>query len=132
MHELSVCQSFMRQVEQLARQHNASAVDRIIIAVGDLSGVEPELLQRAFTIARAGTVACAAQLEIQTNSIRVSCRTCGEDSDATANRLLCAQCGDWRVSVITGEELMLMSLELSEIPIQTQGETACATPAAAQ
>ena len=132
MHELSVCQSLIGQVEQLARQHNASAVDRIVVAIGDLSGVEPQLLQRAFTIARAGTLASVAQLEIQTSNIRVSCQTCGAQSDAKANRLLCAQCGDWRVKVIAGEELTLVSLELSEIPSNTQGETACATPAAAQ
>ncbi len=132
MHELAVCQSFITQVERLARHHNAFAVDRIVIAIGDLSGVEPELLQRAFTIARAGTLASAAQLEIQTGNIRVSCQTCGAQSDAKANRLLCAQCGDWRVKVIAGEELMLVSLELSEIPSHTPGETACATPAAAQ
>ena len=57
MHELSVCQGLIRQVEQIAAQNEARAVGKILLKVGALSGVEPDLLKHAFTIAREGTVA---------------------------------------------------------------------------
>ena len=65
MHELSVCQGLLRQVEKVAAEHDARAVDRILLRVGALSGVEPDLLSHAFDIARMGTLAENARLEIE-------------------------------------------------------------------
>jgi hydrogenase nickel incorporation protein HypA/HybF len=112
MHELSVCQDLMRQVEQVARAHDALAVERIVLQIGELSGVEPPLLERAFTIAREGTMAAKAELEIRTGPVVVHCRECGGNSVVPANRLLCSYCGEWRVQVMEGEELLLLSVEL--------------------
>jgi hydrogenase nickel incorporation protein HypA/HybF len=115
MHELAVCQGLIRQVEKIALDEGASAVDIIVLSVGLLSGVEPPLLDRAFDIARMGSVAENAELEIQTGPIVVECRLCGGSGEARANRLLCPACGYWRVRVTTGEELLLLRLELSGI-----------------
>ena len=115
MHELAICQALMTQVQQLAEEQGAQVVERIVLSVGALSGVDPGLLKRAFEVTRAGTVAAAAELEIRSGPIRVACRSCGADSQAVPNRLLCARCGDWKVDVTTGEELLLVSLELSEM-----------------
>lgn len=112
MHELSVCQGLMRQVDRIAAQNNASRVDRIALKVGALSGIEPDLLQHAFTIACEGTVAAKAELAIERGPIRVSCRQCGAAGEAAVNRLVCPECGDWRVAVTEGEELLLLSLEI--------------------
>jgi hydrogenase nickel incorporation protein HypA/HybF len=113
MHELAICQELMTQLEQAAAPHHPAVIERVLLSVGALSGVEPALLKRAFEIARAGTLAADAELEIQTGPVRVRCTSCGQESDARANRLLCAPCGDWRVKVIAGEELLLLSLDLS-------------------
>ena len=112
MHELSVCQGLIRQVEQIAAQNQAKAVEKIVLKVGALSGVEPDLLEHAFTIAREGTVAKNAALEIESGPARVRCTQCGAEGEAVINRLLCPQCEDWRVEVTEGEELLLLSLEL--------------------
>jgi hydrogenase nickel incorporation protein HypA/HybF len=116
MHELAVCQGLIRQVERIARQEGATQVDSIVLSIGPLAGVEPPLLDRAFEIARMGTVAQSAELEIGTGPIVVECRTCGSSGEASVNRLLCPACGDWRVSVRQGEEMTLMRVELSGIP----------------
>jgi len=115
MHELAICQGLIRQVEKIALEKGASSVDSIVLSVGALSGVEPPLLDRAFEIACMGSVAENAELEIQTGPIVVECRLCGGSGEARVNRLLCPACGDWRVRVTTGEELLLLRLELSGI-----------------
>jgi len=112
MHELSVCQGLMRQVEQVAAQNHARSVELIRLRIGGLSGVEPSLLQHAFEIARAGTIASEAELEVETGPIVVKCQECGASSAAKANRLLCEYCGEWRVNVVEGEELLLLSVEI--------------------
>ena len=114
MHELSICQSLMNQIESIVLEKKAQSVTSIVIAMGPLSGVEAQLLKNAYPIASAGTVAENAELIIETLPIRVKCNQCGSESDATANKLVCKQCGDWRTTLISGDELMLMSVELEK------------------
>lgn len=112
MHELAVCQGLMTQVEQIAQRENAERVTRILLNIGPLSGVEARLLADAFPIASAGSVAEGAQLVIEQLPIRVACLSCGAESDASANRLLCGACGDYRTRLLSGDEMLLTSLEL--------------------
>ena len=115
MHEMSICQSLMDQVERIAKEQGASRVDSIVLSIGPLSGVEPVLLNRAYEVARLQTVAENAELEIVTGPILVECRSCGSKGEAEVNRLLCTSCGSWQVSLIQGDELLLMRLEVSGI-----------------
>jgi len=115
MHEMSICQGLMDQVERIAREQNANRVDIIVLSIGPLAGVEPELLKRAFEVARSQTVADNAVLEIETGPIVVECRKCGASGNAQVNRLLCPSCGDWQVNLVQGDELMLLRLEVSDI-----------------
>jgi hydrogenase nickel incorporation protein HypA/HybF len=115
MHELSVCLSLLEEVKRIARENGAGSVPRIIVKVGPLSGVEPDLLRNAYPLAAAGTVAENADLEIEIAGVVVSCSQCGGESPATANRLLCAHCGDFRTKLVSGDELVLQSLELDDI-----------------
>jgi hydrogenase nickel incorporation protein HypA/HybF len=112
MHELSICQALMNQVENIAAERNARSVVSIVIGMGPLSGVEAQLLKHAYPVASAGTVAEGAELVIENLPVRVSCTQCGAESDVLPNKLLCKACGDWRTTVISGDELMLMSVEL--------------------
>ncbi len=112
MHEFSVCQALLTQVTDIAMDCSASAVVRILVEVGPLSGVEPALLARAFEVARAGSCAAEAELCIETMAITVSCLVCGAESQTRPNRLVCAVCGGYRTRVLSGDELRLRSVEL--------------------
>ena len=111
MHELSICQALIDQVEKLARENAAIAVHTIHLQVGPLSGVEIPLLENAYPLAAAGTVAESAELIIESMPVRVRCKTCGAVSEATANRLLCAECNDYHTELLSGDEMILSRLE---------------------
>jgi len=115
MHELSVCRGLMGQIEKLAGEHGARRVTRIVVRIGPLSGVVGQLLREAFTIARTGTVASNAELEIEQVPVRVRCQFCGTASAAAANRLVCGNCGDWRTRLVGGDELTLSRLEFDSV-----------------
>ena len=119
MHELSVCQSLLEQVERIAADHGAERVERIRLRIGPLSGVEADLLRSAYPLAAAGTIAEGAELDIEPAPVLVHCVSCGAETEATPNRLLCGACGDWHTRLVSGDELLLASLELSvpdEVP----------------
>lgn len=111
MHELSVCYALVAQVEKIARAHGAIRVVAIRLEVGPLSGVEPQLLSRAYPLAIAGTIAEHSELTIGACEVRVHCSSCGEETPVQPNRLLCGKCGEWRTRVIGGDELVLQSVE---------------------
>jgi hydrogenase nickel incorporation protein HypA/HybF len=112
VHEFSICRSLLRQVEGLAAEHRARRAISLKVAVGPLSGVEPGLLERAFSLARCGGVAETAALFVETPPIMVRCRACGSEGTAAANRLICGHCGDFRVELASGDELILLSVEM--------------------
>ncbi len=117
MHELAVCQGLIGEVERVAALNGASEVTSVTVLIGPLSGVEIDLLQSAFPIARAGSVAAGAELVVETGAIRVQCMSCGTQGAAAPNKLVCSACGDWRVRVVAGDELLLKSVELSRAAV---------------
>ena len=113
MHELSVCLALLQQVESIAQQNNASSVDRIVLKVGPLSGVEADLLQNAYPLAVAGTVAEQAELVIEASGVVVRCTQCDAESDVPTNRLVCPACGDYRTRLVSGDEMILQRVEFT-------------------
>ena len=112
MHELSLCDDLLSQVIAIAAQHNAPSVESITLQIGALSGVEPTLLDSAFSMIKAGTVAEQAHLIMQTLPATVLCRTCGAQSEVDANRLLCKDCQSNETTLLSGDELILASVAL--------------------
>ena len=112
MHELAVCQDIISQVEQLAVEHQAKAIHSITLEIGPLSGVESALLEAAFPIASAGTVAENALLEITAIPVTVSCNICHQQTSASPNKLICGECGSWKTRLVSGDEMLLKRIEM--------------------
>jgi hydrogenase nickel incorporation protein HypA/HybF len=119
VHEFSVCQALLTQVTEIAKDRGAKAVERIVIEIGPLAGVEPTLLAQAFLLVRAGSCAAQAALSIETTGVAVRCLGCGAQSQTPANRLVCTVCGGYRTQIIAGDELRLRRVELQVSPPAT-------------
>jgi hydrogenase nickel incorporation protein HypA/HybF len=76
MHEYSLVQSLVTRVEEEARRRSALAVHRLSVRVGELSGVDPELLQTAYETFRAGTICESASLTLTRVAASWSCPRC--------------------------------------------------------
>ncbi len=112
MHELSVCQALIRQIEIIAEEQHAVDVKTVFLRIGPLSGIEPVLLAQAYPLASAGSVAGNAELRIETAAVRVRCQHCHAETEVMPNRLVCGQCGDWHTQLIGGDEMLLTRVEL--------------------
>ncbi|MDJ0918019.1 MAG: hydrogenase maturation nickel metallochaperone HypA [Woeseiaceae bacterium] len=131
MHELSVCLALLDKVQQIAAEHGATRVTRIEVKLGPLSGVEAPLLENAYPLAVAGSIAETAELVIDVVPIRVLCSQCGAETDARPNKLICGACGDHRTRVVSGEDLLLQRVELEtpdtpgkQAPASNEGQSA--------
>lgn len=112
MHELALCQALLEQVLGIARERDAQRVTGIVLRIGPLAGVEPEQLRRAYSLAIAGTVAAQAALAVEEAPVRVRCSKCHAEGEASNSDLSCRSCGYWRTQLLSGDELLLASVEL--------------------
>ena len=122
MHELSVCQQIMLQVNDIAEQNQADEVTRIVLHIGPLSGVEAPLLKQAFPFAAAGSIAENSELLIQELPVVVQCAQCGKKTETQPNKLLCGHCGDYHTRLVSGDEMLLASVKLSRHGDETGNE----------
>lgn len=112
MHELAVAQALVEQVDAVIDQHGATQASRIRVRIGPLAGIVPELLATAFPLAAAGSRMEHAELDLVDAPIQVRCQACGAETEAAMNRLICGACGDWHTRIVSGDELLLESVEL--------------------
>ncbi|MFN4259123.1 MAG: hydrogenase maturation nickel metallochaperone HypA [Gemmataceae bacterium] len=66
MHEMSLLQGLLRQIETLARQNGAERVTVVRLKLGPLAHIEPDHLRHHFIAAARGTLAESARLDIET------------------------------------------------------------------
>jgi hydrogenase nickel incorporation protein HypA/HybF len=110
MHEYSLVMSLIERVQSEATERSARSVRRISIRVGELCGVEAELLACAFEIARAGTLCETAELEVKLEPAAWACPKCEAQLDPTKS-LRCATC-DTAGKLAAGGDLLFEQMEI--------------------
>lgn len=109
MHELAIAESV---VSSVLERTGDSRVSVVRLRVGRLSGAVPDALMFCFELAAAGTALEGATLEIADERGRAHCRSCGSDFDLDDPFLLC-ECGSADVSLLSGRQLSVTSVEVS-------------------
>jgi hydrogenase nickel incorporation protein HypA/HybF len=113
VHEYSLVVALMERVEAEAVARRAIAVHRVCVRIGELSGVEPDLLESAFAIVQAGTICERAMLDVERVPARWACSGCHRPLGA-GERLQCPACGA-PAALAGGDELLLGEIDL-EVP----------------
>ena len=112
MHEYSIVQSLLNSCEENARQNNATKVTKVVVKIGVMSGVEPDLLQTAFDTFKEQTMCHDAEFIINVQPVVIKCLSCGEESTLEKNEYACLQCQSVDLDILDGEDMFLMQLEL--------------------
>lgn len=113
MHEYSIVQALVDRVGAEARARGATAVHRLSIRVGELSGVDVGLLTTAYDTFRGGTICARARLDVCAVPARWECPTCGR-AFAAGDVLTCPTCVS-PARLAAGDEIVLDRIEL-EVP----------------
>jgi hydrogenase nickel incorporation protein HypA/HybF len=113
MHEYSIVQALVERIESEARAHGATAVHRVSVRIGELSGVDVELFTTAYETFRDRTMCQDAAIDVHVVATQWACRVCGE-TITRGGPLRCSVCGG-SARLAAGEEIMLDRIEL-EVP----------------
>jgi hydrogenase nickel insertion protein HypA len=112
MHEYSVVQALLEQIENVAEQNDASEVTKIVVKIGVMSGIEAHLLEIAFNTFKEKTICDSAEFVMNIQPLTIECQGCGEVSELQKIHYCCQKCESTNVKVIDGEDMFLMSLEM--------------------
>jgi hydrogenase nickel incorporation protein HypA/HybF len=82
--------------------------------VGELRQVVPSALSFNFELVAQGTPAEGAELRMQVAPAVVVCKTCGAETRLRAFPLQCGRCNGMDVSIVSGEELVMQSIEVED------------------
>ncbi|MDR1152622.1 MAG: hydrogenase maturation nickel metallochaperone HypA [Bifidobacteriaceae bacterium] len=112
MHELSLCRSIYTIVR---RAVPARRVVAILLDVGALRQVVPPTLECCWGIVTEGTALEGSDLRVRTIPGVLECAECGTRTEMGRQlRLACGTCESARVRVVTGEEFMVRSVDVSD------------------
>ena len=114
MHELAIAQS----VVDIARRHaGGRRVLKVELRIGYLRQVVPSSLAFNFELVTQGTEVEGAELEMQAMPAAGACRQCSTRTQLYTFPLQCGACGGFHLDIVSGEELIVESLELEEAEI---------------
>ena len=111
MHELSITCNIVELVAETAKGRK---VHRVMLEIGQLSGVMPDSIAFWFPEVARGTELEEARLEIHEVAALARCEDCGVEF-STPSMLTVCPCGSFRFKLLRGEELNLKSIELEEV-----------------
>ena len=113
MHEYSLAQALIEQVEREARARRAVKVHQVVMRIGPLAGVETELLLTAYAHVRRGTLCDGAELRLAAEDVVWRCEACGERLPV-GSALCCPGCG--LPGRLTGGDALVLERIDMEIP----------------
>ena len=112
MHEFSIVNALLEMCEKNAKEHNATKITKVEVKIGKLSGVEAHLLETAFDTFKEETVCDGAEFVMHLQDIVLHCHACHQDAAITVYEMKCPLCNSTDVSIVDGQEMYLMRLEM--------------------
>lgn len=112
MHELSIAENIIEIVEQSARDAKALKINRIVLDIGRLSGIEMDALKFAMTSMLKGSLAEGAIVEYHEIEGKAHCTACGRDSSVNDFFSLCPHCNGYQLDIVQGKEMKVSSIEV--------------------
>jgi hydrogenase nickel incorporation protein HypA/HybF len=112
MHELSLARALLDEANRIRQAHGATRVLTVHVDVGELSGVEPELLRSALNLLTESEQAKPVALEVQRIPLEARCQGCGWEGRVIRFHFRCPLCSDMRLILLRGEDLVLCDVTL--------------------
>ena len=114
MHELSIAQSILDIVRQHVPEQDLTEVRTVRVLVGEGSGVVADSLSFSFEAIVAHTPMAEARMEIERIPFRLECDACHVVSSNDDGLRLCPECGSASTKILSGTELRVKEIELSD------------------
>lgn len=110
MHEIGILSSMLKTLRGIMQEENLTHIDKVVLEVGELSGVVPHYIEECFPAAIYKTDFQDLKMEMNVISGTVQCRDCGKTFNGYQYNLLCPQCGGENLIPLSGQEFLIKEI----------------------
>ena len=116
MHELSLMRNVVRTVLMAGEKSKAKSIKSVTLLVGESRAFEEKWAQMYFDMFSNDSIAENAKVHLEQVPITGSCLNCGEiyRIDLHNKECCCPKCGEKEYNVITGREMIVKNIEISQ------------------
>lgn len=112
MHELSIAENMFDIIE--GHTGGPTALEKVTVSVGPLSGILPDALHLAFNEVTAARGFGNPTLAINKTDARIECRNCFNQYETDSVYSVCPACQSSLKEILSGKEFTIDSVELLE------------------
>lgn len=113
MHELGVVFYVIKDVNAIAQENDIEKVHSVVLEIGEVSTVVPELLLDVWKWAiKKEPVLVEAELKIETIPAVTHCEDCGQDYETVKYAKICPHCQSENTYLLQGNEFNIKEIEV--------------------
>ena len=115
MHEISLVQGLLNQLDSLALEHKATSINKVKVEVGPFAGIVIDSFQFGFDVLAAEhDLTREATLEIVTPPKQYKCCHCGKVAvlESSSTEIACIHCSKTILAPVGGDGLILLQVEM--------------------
>lgn len=112
MHEVGIISAMLKTIEGVMEEENLTRVEKIVLQVGELSGVLPHYMRECYPAAVYKTRFQDTKLELDIVPGIARCLVCGEEFNGLKYDLTCPKCGNRdKFERLSGHELIIKEIQ---------------------
>ncbi len=121
MHEFAFAYDIFKVAEATAIKNNATKITEVLLEIGELTLIVPELLRKSFEMAVSGSIAEGAFLNIEVLPGKIKCRECNEISSVTLTEeaqltglqlFRCQHCESPNTEIVDGKKANVKNIKI--------------------
>jgi len=111
MHEVGILCAILKKVDKIVEEENLTHVEKIVLQVGQLSGVVPHYMDECWPAAIYKTKYQDTKLELEVIPGIVRCEECGMEFNGFMYNLICPSCNrETKTTPLSGRELIIKEI----------------------
>ena len=110
MHELGIVMGIVEQMEDYMVENNLQKIEKLVLQVGELSGIVPKYLEEVYPMAVHDTKLQETELVVEETPGIGYCEDCGFRYNLVRNDNTCPKCKSKNFSIISGREFNIKEL----------------------
>jgi hydrogenase nickel incorporation protein HypA/HybF len=112
MDGMTVTREVLKKLIEKAQSEGANKIVRVVLEVGEMSGLDSRELYKYFDILSRDTLAEGANLSITEIPLTVRCLSCSDEFVASGFKMTCPDCGSVASELVSGNELRVKEMEV--------------------
>lgn len=110
MHELGLMDAVIRTVERLVKEENLTQVQKIVLEIGELSGIVPRFITECYEAVIADTKYENTELVLEILPGIARCNDCHIEFKINIEQLSCPVCKGKNLTPIDGKDLTIKEI----------------------